>query len=139
MDSYTGPYLFGKGVSPFGHLRIVGHLHLPEAFRSLSRPSSAPIAKASSLRPFLLDLLRSSLLVLFFRELFRLSLSLAYCFSHNCFFNFFPLLSVVCSLYSVFKLLFEISSISLVGSSGLEPPTSCLSGTRSNRLSYEPI
>ena len=27
----------------------------------------------------------------------------------------------------------------LVGSSGLEPPTSCLSGTRSNLLSYEPI
>ena len=28
---------------------------------------------------------------------------------------------------------------SLVGSSGLEPPTSRLSGVRSNRLSYEPI
>ena len=27
----------------------------------------------------------------------------------------------------------------LVGSSGLEPPTSRLSGARSNRLSYEPI
>ena len=27
----------------------------------------------------------------------------------------------------------------LVGPSGLEPPTSCLSGTRSNLLSYEPI
>ena len=27
----------------------------------------------------------------------------------------------------------------LVGSSGLEPPTSCLSGTRSNLLSYEPV
>ena len=26
-----------------------------------------------------------------------------------------------------------------MGSSGLEPPTSCLSGMRSNRLSYEPI
>ena len=28
---------------------------------------------------------------------------------------------------------------SLVGPSGLEPPTSCLSGTRSNLLSYEPL
>ena len=28
---------------------------------------------------------------------------------------------------------------SLVGPSGLEPPTSCLSGTRSNLLSYEPM
>ena len=31
------------------------------------------------------------------------------------------------------------SSHSVVGSSGLEPPTSRLSGARSNRLSYEPI
>ena len=29
--------------------------------------------------------------------------------------------------------------ILLVGPSGLEPPTSCLSGTRSNLLSYEPM
>ena len=27
----------------------------------------------------------------------------------------------------------------MVGPSGLEPPTSCLSGTRSNLLSYEPL
>ena len=27
-------------VAPFGDLRIYGYLHLPEAFRSLSRPSS---------------------------------------------------------------------------------------------------
>ena len=38
-------------VSPFGHLRINGYLLLPEAFRSLSRPSSALSAKASTLRP----------------------------------------------------------------------------------------
>ena len=37
-------------VSPFGYLRIVGYLHLPEAFRSLLRPSSALSAKASALR-----------------------------------------------------------------------------------------
>ena len=34
---------------------------------------------------------------------------------------------------------FEESWNSLVGPSGLEPPTSCLSGTRSNLLSYEPM
>ena len=36
---------------------------------------------------------------------------------------------------------FAVSSIlrCLVGPSGLEPPTSCLSGTRSNHLSYEPM
>ena len=43
-------------VSPFGNLRINGHLHLPEAYRSLSRPSSAPDAKAFPLRSFALDL-----------------------------------------------------------------------------------
>ena len=37
-------------VSPFRHLRVTGHLPLAAAFRSLSRLSSAPGAKASSLR-----------------------------------------------------------------------------------------
>ena len=39
-------------VSPFGNLRINGYLLLPEAYRSLSRPSSAPDAKAFPLRSF---------------------------------------------------------------------------------------
>ena len=43
-------------VSPFGNPRINGYLLLPEAYRSLSRPSSAPGAKAFPLRSFLLDL-----------------------------------------------------------------------------------
>lgn len=42
-------------VSPFGYLRIIGYVLLPEAFRSLSRPSSALSAKASTLRPFYFD------------------------------------------------------------------------------------
>ena len=42
-------------VAPFGNLRIDAYLRLPAAYRSLSRPSSAPSAKASALRPFLLD------------------------------------------------------------------------------------
>ena len=50
-----------RRVSPFGYPRIEGYLHLPAAFRSLSRPSSAPGAKASSLRSFLLDLRSDSL------------------------------------------------------------------------------
>ena len=37
-------------VSPFGNLRIIGYVHLTEAYRSLSRPSSALSAKASALR-----------------------------------------------------------------------------------------
>ena len=44
-------------VAPFGNLRIKGYLLLPEAYRSLSRPSSAPDAKAFPLRSFQLDLL----------------------------------------------------------------------------------
>ena len=39
-------------VPPFGNLRINGYLLLPEAFRSLSRPSSALSAKAFPLRSF---------------------------------------------------------------------------------------
>ena len=37
-------------VAPFGNLRITGYLRLPEAYRSLSRPSSAPSAKAFTMR-----------------------------------------------------------------------------------------
>ena len=48
-------WAFPTGVSPFGYLRIKTHLQLPAAFRSLSRPSSAPSAKAFPLRSFLLD------------------------------------------------------------------------------------
>ena len=43
------------GFPPFRHLRIKDYLHLPAAFRSLSRLSSALSAKASTLRSFLLD------------------------------------------------------------------------------------
>ena len=39
-------------VSPFGNLRINAYVQLPEAYRSLSRPSSAPDAKAFPLRSF---------------------------------------------------------------------------------------
>ena len=37
-------------VAPFGYLRIKGYLHLPAAFRSLSRPSSPVRAQASTIR-----------------------------------------------------------------------------------------
>ena len=45
-------------VSPFGYLRIDGYVLLPAAFRSLSRPSSAPGAKAFALRSFCLTCFR---------------------------------------------------------------------------------
>ena len=39
-------------VAPFGNLRINVYVPLPAAYRSLSRPSSAPDAKAFPLRSF---------------------------------------------------------------------------------------
>ena len=44
-------------VSPFRHPRINAYVQLPAAFRSLSRLSSAPSARASTLRPTMLNLL----------------------------------------------------------------------------------
>ena len=52
-------WAFLSRVSPFGYLRINSYLHFPAAFRSLSRPSSAPGAKAFPLCSFLLDLFTS--------------------------------------------------------------------------------
>ena len=51
------PVHYYRWVPPFGNLRISGYLLLPAAYRSLSRPSSAPSAKASALCSFSLDLL----------------------------------------------------------------------------------
>ena len=41
----------GGWVVPFGNPRVKGHLHLTAAYRSLSRPSSPPGAKASTRHP----------------------------------------------------------------------------------------
>ena len=49
---FDSPYDTFRWVSPFGNLRIEAHLQLPEAYRSLSRPSSAPDAKAFPLRSY---------------------------------------------------------------------------------------
>ena len=46
------PSHYQRWVSPFGNLRIEAHLQLPAAYRSLSRPSSALGAKASTLCPY---------------------------------------------------------------------------------------
>ena len=56
MDDTSSSYR----VSPFRHLRIKDYLHLPAAFRSLSRLSSALSAKASTLRSSLLNLFDAS-------------------------------------------------------------------------------
>ena len=62
------------GVSTFGNPRIEAYLQLPAAYRSLSRPSSAPDAKAFTLCSCSLELLANQsfdqfILVLTFLEL----------------------------------------------------------------------
>ena len=52
FDSLHDDCVLRSRVATFGNLRIKVHLQLPEAYRSLSRPSSAPDAKAFPLRSF---------------------------------------------------------------------------------------
>ena len=141
-------------VSSFGHPRIEAYLQLPVAYRSLSRPSSAPSAKAFSLRSFSLEL--SLISVLFSITWVSQIGYVVFPVSLRCSFPFFQLFrktNLYRFFFSVFSICFSLfdfqctsyrfhSSLllcSLVGPSGLEPPTSCLSGTRSNHLSYEPM
>ena len=48
-------------------------------------------------------------------------------------------ISTACGFHLCASKDFIANFVRLVGPSGLEPPTSCLSGTRSNLLSYEPM
>ena len=57
FDSMQDDWILSSRVAPFGDLRVKGYLLLTAAYRSLSRPSSAPDAKAFPLRSFQLDLL----------------------------------------------------------------------------------
>ena len=56
MDSRMDDGGLLRQVAPFRDPRINGYVLLPAAFRSLSRLSSAPSAKASALCPYQLDL-----------------------------------------------------------------------------------
>ena len=56
MDSVYDDWGLLSRVSPFRNRRVTGYLLLTAAYRSLSRLSSALSAKASTLRPFLLNL-----------------------------------------------------------------------------------
>ena len=49
FDSMQDDWILSSRVAPFGDLRVKGYLLLTAAYRSLSRPSSAPVAKASAL------------------------------------------------------------------------------------------
>ena len=50
FDSTHADWILSSRVAPFGNPRIYRYLLLPVAYRSLSRPSSAPDAKAFPLR-----------------------------------------------------------------------------------------
>ena len=52
MDSVYDDKVLPYRVSPFGNPGVNGYLLLTRAYRSLSRPSSAPDAKSFSLRSF---------------------------------------------------------------------------------------
>ena len=129
------------------------YLPFPAAYRSLSRPSSAPSAKAFALRPFSLDLFIRAKIPLFsriilssfsylsaivvFYPLTKIKLiSLNFCKTLLCF-----LFTSSIASYSVFKVLQGLSPYlyDVVGSNGFEPSTSRLSGARSSLLSYEPM
>ena len=81
--SSYGTWSLSMWVSPFGYLRVLGYLLLTAAFRSLSRPSSAPSARASTLRSFCLT---------------ALTLPLAYGRQALLWFSLYPLLTVSCQL-----------------------------------------
>ena len=74
MDWRMDNWRFSSWVSPFRNLRITGYLLLPEAFRSLSRLSSALSAKASTLRSSSLNLpfTSSVTLLVSYLNLFRI-------------------------------------------------------------------
>ena len=125
------PEHYLRCVPAFGHPRIFRYVLLPAAFRSLSRPSSAPSAKAFTLCPYSLDLI----LVLSFIEIV-VSTSQLFFLKKTCLVLYFlPLCS-----FQFCAFLHDIQFFRfMVGLGGLEPPTSRLSGVRSNHLSYKPM
>ena len=58
--SMQDDWILSSRVAPFGDLRVKGYLLLTAAYRSLSRPSSAPDAKAFPLCSSSLELLCTS-------------------------------------------------------------------------------
>ena len=100
MDSSHGDTVLPCRVAPFGDFRIDAYVQLPGTYRSLSRPSSAPDAKASPLCSFQLDLFWLSL---FIRELCRLLQD----FFTNC--SFYPInsSSLCCLAFISFTSLFS--------------------------------
>ena len=116
-------------VVPFGNLRINGHLHLHGAYRSLSRPSSPPSAKASAMCPYLISYCNSLTIQ-----------GAEYTFSCKSFCN-------MCRRYARFEFYFSLVTICQitlwytsvcvpkVENNGFEPLTPCVQSRCSSQLS----
>ena len=110
-------------VAPFGNPGIKGYLHLHRAYRSLSRPSSPPRAKASTVCPCLLSL--STTPTFFQKSVSWIDISLACsCYS---LLNFFEVVQYVKDLFYLFQVFVE--------NNGFEPLTLCVQGRCSSQLS----
>ena len=130
MDSVTDDRFLFCRVSPFGNLRIDAYVPLPGAYRSLSRPSSAPDAKAFPLCSFSLNLL----------VLKNYAGSIRFSVCRNCYPLFSTIASNFCLLLPCLSFaLCSVFNVQMVGQSGLEPPTSRLSVVCSSQLSYWPV
>ena len=129
-------------VSPFGNLRIKVCSQLPEAYRSVLRPSSPLNAKASTKRPFH-TLLNSQTFFIHNIKKKKLIFSiLNHFYSH---FKKHPFGNVggggrdrTDDLYLAKVPLSQLSyaPLLMVGQGGFEPPTPRLSSVCSNQLSY---
>ena len=102
-----------KWVPSFGNLRVNGYVLLTAAYRSLSRPSSAPSAKASALCPLLLNQLAyTSVMYRSFSIVFHSCENSTGFFSYNKTFEIvthLPLTEkLISSIFVVFLLLFYI-------------------------------
>ena len=114
-------------VAPFGNLGIKGYLHLPQAYRSLSRPSSPPRAKASTVCPCLLSL---SLTLLPFIAKIEARVGLIY-LQLALFFCYFTFFEVVQYVKDLFLPLTEF----IVENNGFESLTLCVQSRCSSQLS----
>ena len=106
----TGHY--SSRVPPFGNLRINAYLRLPSAYRSLSRPSSAISAMASTLRSYSLDLLPNlhpTLLRLLRGQMKALVLSIVSCCFNSFLCSFQGAIEVFFRNFKTIQKLFSIS------------------------------
>ena len=137
-------------VSPFGNLRVIRYLLLSAAYRSLSRPSSAPDAKASSLCSCSLDLVCFSVLLSYFRKLENYMsikvLKIFYLQSlRNCFYPFRKNLFYRLSLFLLILLIVQFSMCNcyLFGNHGGDEesrtPDPLLARQVLSQLSYTPM